>query len=44
MLLVKTDYLKKGSRGRVVTKSAYEHLGIKFTDSPAGEKNQQKLL
>jgi len=38
--LLQVGFLKRTNRGRMVTKSAYEHLGIKFTE----EKNQQKLL
>lgn len=37
--LMQIGFLKRTPRGRVATKAAYEHLGIKFTQSP-----QQKLL
>lgn len=42
--LLQIGFLKRTNRGRVVTKSAYAHFGIRFLDSPAGEKTQQKLL
>lgn len=37
--LLQIGFLKRTNRGRVVTKSAYEHLGKKFR-----KENQQKLL
>ena len=39
--LLQIGFLKRTSKGRVVTKSAYEHLGMKFA---SGDKDQQKLL
>lgn len=39
--LLQIGFLKRTSKGRVVTKSAYEHLGIKFAEE---SKSQQKLL
>ena len=38
--LLQIGFLKRSNRGRVITKSAYEHLGIKFIE----DKNQQKLI
>jgi holliday junction DNA helicase RuvB len=37
--LLQIGFIKKTPRGRMVTRSAYEHLGIKFD-----KENQQKLL
>ena len=34
-------FLKRTNKGRVITKSAYEHLGVKFIEE---NKNQQKLI
>jgi len=46
--LLQIGFLKRTNKGRVITKFAYEHLGIKFAEEnlPAGRqgKNQQKLL
>ncbi len=39
--LLQIGFLKRSNRGRVITKSAYEHLGIKFIEE---NKNQQKIL
>ena len=39
--LLQLGFIKRTPRGRVVTKSAYEHLGIIY---PQEEKNQQKLI
>ncbi|MBI4089289.1 MAG: Holliday junction branch migration DNA helicase RuvB [Candidatus Levybacteria bacterium] len=38
--LLQIGFLKRTNRGRIITKSAYEHLGKKFT----ADKAQQKLL
>lgn len=46
--LLQIGFLKRTNRGRVATKAAYEHLGLKFVEEtlPAGrqDKSQQKLL
>lgn len=46
--LLQIGFLKRTNKGRVITKSAYEHLGIKFAEEPlpAGrqDKHQQRLL
>src|SRR3989344_4695837 len=39
--LLQIGFLKRTNRGRVATKAAYEHLGLKFIEE---NKNQQKLL
>ena len=39
--LLQIGFLKRTNKGRVITKSAYEHLGIKFISD---DKNQQKLI
>jgi len=39
--LLQIGFLKRTNKGRVITKSAYEHLGLKFISD---DKNQQKLL
>jgi len=38
--LLQIGFLKRSNRGRVITKAAYEHLGMKFV----GDQNQQKLI
>ncbi len=39
--LLQIGFLKRTNKGRVITKSAYEHLGIEFVEE---NKEQQKLL
>ena len=39
--LLQIGFLKRTNKGRVITKSAYEHLGMKFVSE---DKNQQKLI
>ena len=39
--LLQIGFLKRTNKGRVITKAAYEHLGLKFLEE---SKNQQKLL
>jgi len=39
--LLQIGFLKRTNKGRVITKSAYEHLGLKFAEE---NKNQQKLI
>jgi holliday junction DNA helicase RuvB len=39
--LLQIGFLKRTNRGRVATKAAYEHLGLKFIED---NKNQQKLI
>lgn len=39
--LLQIGFLKRTNKGRVITKSAYEHLGMEFVGE---NKNQQKLL
>ena len=38
--LLQIGFLKRSNRGRVITKSAYEHLGMKFAE----ENNEQKKI
>lgn len=48
--LLQIGFLKRTNRGRVATKAAYEHLGLKFLEDPTSlklrgaSKNQQKML
>lgn len=44
--LLQIGFIKRTNRGRVATKSAYEHLGIKFDDGKQEKKksSQQKLI
>ena len=39
--LLQIGFLKRTNKGRVITKSAYEHLGMKFGEE---NKDQQKIL
>ena len=41
--LLQIGFLKRTNKGRVITKSAYEHLGILHPEETS-EKRQQKLL
>lgn len=38
--LLQIGFLKRGTRGRIATKKAYEHLGIRFVE----DKSQQKMF
>ena len=39
--LLQIGFLKRTNKGRIITKAAYEHLGMEFTSE---DRNQQKLL
>lgn len=40
--LMQVGFIKRSPRGRIATKAAYQHLGLKFPEK--GEADQQKLL
>ena len=47
--LIQTGFLERTSRGRMVTKKAYEHLGFKFPEDtqlqmPTNNTNRSALL
>lgn len=41
--LIQQGYLLRTARGRLVTRSAYEHFGIPFHNRPAADASQSKL-
>ncbi|TRZ48624.1 Holliday junction branch migration DNA helicase RuvB [bacterium] len=40
--LLKAGYLKRTSRGRLATKKAFEHFGLKFNSKTGSDKEQQQ--